>query len=132
MFEIILFVFGAIGLSHILVDSKITAPIREWLAEPTFSFEAIGSWFLNIICHPVKSLTSCLHSIVTCYQCSGFWCGVFCGYALFGWPTWFSTLHLLAAGGAGSFLSMFAAAYLNYLEAKTLVDLPPENEDKSE
>lgn len=110
MFEIMLFVFGVIGMSHIIVDSKIFLPVREWFNKNwPFVGEMLG-----------------------CYQCSGFWSGMFCGWAILGLPTWWHLMYLLVAGFAGSFLSMLAAAYLNYLEAKTLVDLPPEHEDKGE
>jgi hypothetical protein len=102
MFDLLLFIVGVIGITHIVVDSKITAPIRDWLSNPNrfiiFKF---------------------LHSMMTCYQCAGFWCGLLCGLTLREANYW----HVLIAGGAGSFLSSLAAAVLNYLEANAIVQL---------
>jgi len=97
MSEILFFIFGVIGLTHIVVDSQLMAPVRDWLK---------------------KILPPKIFTIFQCYQCSGFWCGLICG--------WFILTHsiplVILAGCAGSFLAQMGALYLNYLEAKSIVD----------
>ena len=101
--NVLLFVLASIGLSHIVVDGKILLKFRE-------------------IMH--KILPECMYEVFTCYQCSGVWCGLFCGYFLiardFGvdesW--WITATITFMCGCAGSFLSSFGAIYINLLEAK--------------
>lgn len=94
MIEIILFLVGVIGFTHIVVDSKIFEPIRE------IAKKLLKSWYF-----------------LDCYQCTGFWCGLICGMMVFPMHLW------LIAGFAGSFLATFGAILLNYFEAKTVIDL---------
>jgi hypothetical protein len=126
MLEIILFVLGVVGFTHIMVDGKIMLPLREWLVNPSFDcWAALRYVYKEIILHPVKWTTGVLSSMIGCYQCCGFWCGLVCGFAMFG-GFW----HTLMAGFAGSFLANFVAIYMNYLEAQTIVNLPPDKEDQ--
>ena len=97
--EFFLFFLGVIGMTHIIVD----AAIMQWLRD---LFD--------------KFLPEYLSKLIHCYQCSGFWCGMFCGWAAF---TSISYWQIFLAGFAGSFLSNFSAIYMNYIEAKTLVNL---------
>lgn len=98
MVNLILFCLAAIGLTHIMVDSKLFEPLRQWIK---------------------NNLPEKISYIASCYQCSGMWTGI-----LMGWFVVSNNLFIiLACGFAGSFLSNFAAIYLNYLEAKTIVNL---------
>jgi hypothetical protein len=99
--EIILFVFGVIGMTHIIVDSDF--PPIVWFRDK------VKAWF------PAK-----WSKMVSCYVCTGFWCGLLCGWFAFEGITGF---QIFLAGCAGSILANFAAIYLNYLEAKTIVSL---------
>lgn len=100
--EIILFVFGAIGLTHIVVDSAIMLPVRD-------CFD--------------KFLPEKLAKIIHCYVCSGFWCGLFCCWAAF--PS-ASAWQILVGGFAASFLANFLAVFMNYIEAATFINMPSE------
>lgn len=102
--EIFLFVLGVIGMTHIIVD----ATIFQWLRDMMDA-----------------KLPEKISKLIHCYQCTGFWCGVFCGWAAFSVIT---IPQLFLAGCAGSILSNFMALYMNYIEAMTVITLPPEKE----
>jgi hypothetical protein len=97
--EILLFCLGTIGMTHILVDGSIF----QWLRD------LCDNW-----------LPSYLSKLIHCYQCAGFWCGLFCGWIAFpqanGW-------QIFLTGCASSVLSNFMAIFLNFLEAKTIISL---------
>jgi hypothetical protein len=105
--QIVLFVLGTIGLTHIVVDSSLFAPARRWLQ---------------------GKLPEKIYRVFECYQCAGTWCGF-----LVGWMTMSTSLWtILVCGFAGSFLASWAAFYLNYLEAKTMIamnDQPKKEKD---
>lgn len=127
--EIVLFFLGVIGLAHIIVDSVIAAPIREWFKEPycPWFFKWQEGWkelFHDPLGFVRKRLFTPIGHMTGCYQCSGFWCGLFLGWAVFSEATFW---HVLAAGFSGSFIANGAAIFFNYLEAQTIVNLPPEN-----
>jgi len=83
--SLFLFALGVVGLTHIIVDSTIMEPFRN----------AMQKWFPEKISY-----------MVNCYQCFGFWAGLFCGWACF---DNISYLQILIAGFAGSFLANFGA-----------------------
>lgn len=99
--SLLLFVFASIGLTHIVVDSVIFAPAKKFLQSILWDF--IGKAF-------------------DCYQCAGTWCGFLMGMSLLSW----NPLIWIPAGFASSFLSYWAAIYLTYLEAKSVVDVKDE------
>lgn len=103
MVMFLLFIFSVIGFTNIMIDSSIMAPLRGFLQE---------------------RLPANVYKIFECYQCMGTWCGFICGAILIS----LNPLVILTCGFAGSFLSVLAASYLNYLEAKTIVDLGEPNE----
>lgn len=107
MTEIILFICSAIGLSHIIVDSKFAEFFRNF----------VDSWF-----------PASLSYMVHCYACSGFWAGVVCGSICFPLVGWATIGYLLVCGWAGSFLSNFAAMYSNYLDAQSILNLSDEDD----
>lgn len=102
--EIILFILGVIGMTHIIVDATIFQWLRDLID---------------------KYLPEKLAKGIHCYQCTGFWCGLFCGWAAFSAIT---LPQLFVAGCAGSVLANFAALYMNYIEAMTVITLPPDEE----
>jgi len=97
--EIVLFCLGCVGMSHIIIEGKIFEGVRAWLK---------------------PRLPGMLYSLFECYQCTGFWVGLFCSYFVFGNITWG---QVFVGGCAGSFLSAIGALIMNYLEAKTIVNL---------
>jgi hypothetical protein len=101
----LLFALAVVGMTHILVDpATIVKPFRDLISNVYW-----------------------LDKLFSCYQCCGTWVGFFFGYLLISKdiPTVF------ACGMAGSFLSTLSASFLNYLEARTLVDLE-ENENEND
>ena len=104
MVELILFILGSIGITHIIVDSKIFLPLREW-------FKSKDNWFCNKV-----------YEVLTCHQCGGCWVG-----ALFGWLVFGSLLSIPLCAGATSILSMFVAMLLDLIAAKTIIKLEETN-----
>jgi len=91
MSEFLLFACATAGLTHIMVDSVIMAPLRNLMQRllPAFIFE-----------------------VFECYQCMGTWCGFLCGYLVFG----FDIPTILISGFAGSFIAMLSADVIARLE----------------
>jgi hypothetical protein len=88
-----IFIIGVIGITHIIVESKLLKPVREWI-KPRFPK---------------------LYELLTCYQCSGFWVGLICGipyYTL----CWQLIFWLFLFGGMGSILSVIAATVLDRIQ----------------
>lgn len=101
--SLILFCLSVIGFTHIIVDpATIMKPFRDFIEKYCFSW---------------------LNKLFSCYQCCGTWVGFFCGWVLLT----DDPLEIFLCGMAGSFLSTFATTYLNYLEAKSIVELNDEN-----
>jgi hypothetical protein len=98
----LLILLAGVGLSHIVVDGSIFSKPRSWVVQKG------PEW---------------LKTLVTCYQCVGFWNGLFLG-VLSGifineWSTeWVGRLFLIPLfyAAATSYLSMAGAATLNYLD----------------
>jgi len=109
MLELLLFFLGAIGLTLVVVDGVIFAPVREALEQK--SFAPIKNRFVEIYQNPLGFLKE----LTDCYQCSGVWVGWFLGW-LAGWDC----SQVFMAGFASSFLALLGASILNYLEAKTV------------
>ncbi len=97
-----LFCFGSIGVTHIIVDGEIFRPVKEILSKKAPAF---------------------LNKLLSCYQCTGFWVGLF--FSIFLYCDFNYLLKtfvvLLLAGGASSCLSYFWALMLTYLEANSII-----------
>ncbi len=98
MVNLILFALAAIGMTHIIVDGAIFNPVRALLK---------------------KILHKSIYKVFECYQCTGVWCGFISG-AIFIDTNIFI---IIGCGFAGSFLSTFSVHVINYIEAKTIIDL---------
>ena len=114
----LMFALSAIGMTFVIVDGSIMEWFRDftrngsgWLARKTGleSFKHIGD-------------------VVECYLCCGVWCGFLMGLI---WIS-YNPFQVFACGMAGGFMSNFAATLMNYLEAGTIVNLPPEKEQVKE
>jgi len=120
MLYFILFCFATIGLTSIFVESYIFDSFRKWLKdENTISKNKIVN-YLN----KFKRVKNKLNKIFSCYQCMGFWTGLFNGFVLIS----FNPIIVLCCGFAGSFLAPFSVSLMNYLEAQTLFNLKDTNE----
>lgn len=103
---LILFVLSTIGLTNILVDGSLFAPIRKFASNHL----------------PVK-----IYKIFECYQCMGTWCGFGCGYILLSKEP----LIVVCCGFAGSFLAVIGNIFINYLEARTIVSMGDQDEHQT-
>lgn len=103
--NLLLFLLSVIGFTHIIVDpATIMKPFRNFVTK-------YGSEWIN--------------KLFSCYQCCGTWVGFFCGFLLISKNIWIVFL----CGMAGSFVSTWAATYLNYLEAKSIINIGNDNDD---
>lgn len=99
----LLFLLSVIGFTHIIVDpATIMKPFRNFVSK-------YGNDWIN--------------KLFSCYQCCGTWVGFFCGYVLISK----NILVIFLCGMAGSFVSTWAATYLNYLEAKSIINIGDED-----
>ena len=82
MVDFLIFCMATVGLTAILVDGKIFAPFRERLENHVRAQEERQQ--ANIVHGGKKRRTwsSFLLDILSCYQCCGFWSGLFCGVIL--------------------------------------------------
>lgn len=88
--NLVLFILGVVGMTHIIVDGEIGEPVYEWIAP---RLPAVAR-------------------VMDCYQCAGFWCGLALGLALLS----YQPLIVFAAGCAGSFLAQLGWLVLDSLE----------------
>jgi hypothetical protein len=132
-----LFLVSAMGLTHVIVDSKIAEEPVKWLKKKL----------------PDKILWFNPKEALDCHQCTGFWVGLFCS-AAWGIP-WFplwsvdvtssvATILLIAAwialilvrwvlcGFASSVACLWVSHYFEYLQAQAMVDLGPLPEEQNE
>ncbi|MEN6367635.1 MAG: hypothetical protein ABFC88_12545 [Thermoguttaceae bacterium] len=87
--NLILFTLAVIGMTHIIVDSEIMEPVHDW----------------------VSKRCTFIGKIMDCYQCAGFWCGLFLS-PLLDW----NPLVWFVGGCAGSFLAQLGWLVLDTLE----------------
>lgn len=95
-------IVGAVGMTQIIVESEISNKFKSVL-------EKIAPVFLM--------------KMLNCYQCSGFWSGIFMGL-IFYFPkelSFFDIGKVFAVGCGSSCLSYFFAMFLMYLEANTQI-----------
>lgn len=84
MTEFILFCLATVGMTSIIVQGAIFMPFRQF----------IGNWAENAALQREKheqdtgvrrrrALIEWFSDLINCAQCTGFWCGLFCGYFFF-------------------------------------------------
>lgn len=100
------FALAVVGMTHIIVDSNLFAPIRDWIKGRS---EAKFFGFLS--------------RIIECYQCCGTWVGFFAAFWLLSWHP----VVVLLGGCAASFLAYSAAVLLTYFESHSVV-IPPKEQ----
>jgi hypothetical protein len=108
MNNLFLFIISTIGMCHVIVDGSIMQGFRSTVKNIAYKLK---------VAH--------LGQIVDCYLCCGTWCGFLMGYI------WVSEepLKIFACGCAGGFISNFAAVFLNYLEAATIINMSSSSEN---
>jgi hypothetical protein len=76
MVDFLLFAFASVGMMLILVRGTLFQPFRQFLADRAEQIrirrEEKGQ-------KPHFTLTEFLFGLISCAQCMGFWCGLFCG-----------------------------------------------------
>ena len=122
MVDFFIFCLATVGLTAILVHGEIFLPLRDWLERHRSPDErqadAMGG---TVKRHDIQRRTWCgfLLKMLLCYQCCGFWSGLFCGIVLTGSrfvpllairelrpSILLAPLVWLMCGFAGSFLAM--------------------------
>ena len=102
MVTFIFFCFAVVGLTNIITDpATIVQPIRD----------CVNRWAEN------SKFWLWVDKLMSCYQCTGFWVGLFCGVILIS----HNPFVVFLCGPAGSFIATWGASYLNYLEARSIV-----------
>ena len=126
--ETVLYIIAVIGLTHIMVDSKIMQPVRDWFQAPYWppAWDCLKMFFTHPIVWTNEYVIKPIGQIIGCYQCCGFWAGMVTGWMIL--PD-ITICKIIAAGFAGSFLANAAAIFMNYLEAQTIVHLQEEHKD---
>jgi hypothetical protein len=122
---LLFFCIGLVGLTHIIVDSKIMSKWREYVEENDIPF-----------------LGYKLHDLLTCHQCCGFWVGLLGGP----WAIPFLSIKwtmpklvampvvFLLCGCAISLLTMVSRAFIDWLTLNVQIpeELWNESEEKTE
>lgn len=95
----VLFILGTVGLTNLLVHSKILEGFRGWVNG-----------------HAPKKVSQ----VLECYQCCGFWVGLLVGALLlsFNLPT------LIVSAFAGSYIADLGNDLKQYLQANSTINLP--------
>jgi len=111
----LLFVTATIGFTHIMVDSSIMQPLRDIIKSLSISEQWYGKRGVFL-----KWLLKKINSMISCYQCAGFWCGLLTGAVFIS----LNPIIILFCGFASSYLALQAAHLLNYLEANSIISIP--------
>lgn len=125
-------VSAVIGLTNILVDpATIAVKLRNFLRILPEKIDKKEPIFPNLLAfwqkvwagdYAVRNIFSWffrkVNQAIGCYQCCGFWVGIFCGFVLFSQ----NFLVCLMCGFAGSFWANMNALVMNYIQARTIVD----------
>lgn len=112
MIELILLILAGVGLTSIIVDSEFFADWKLKFQDHTKKLEEKnGSKDTNV------KVMKKLSYLINCYQCSGFWVGVFLGIFLHPMDmSWYARpLEWIVCGGAVSYSAQVGMALFNYL-----------------
>lgn len=108
MINLVLFCLSTIGLTNIILDSSLFAPVRHFIQDRI----------------PPK-----VYEVFECHQCMGTWCGFLMGGILLA----NNFFEVLACGFAGSFLATVAFLFIEYVSLKisnVTFDIPEESDEK--
>jgi len=145
MVDFLIFCMATVGLTAILVDGKIFAPFRERLEHRVHAQEERQQKTIARGRKKRRTWSGFLLEIITCYQCCGFWSGLFCGgfltasrfneyllafpdtfpYVLLSPVFWLvcgmAAGFLLMCGLAGSFLAVVYRMFVELIFEKTML-----------
>lgn len=109
MVAFLLFVLSTVGLTNILVHGRIMDVIglRDFARKYLKKIDADG--------------------VLDCYECMGFWSGLFTGAIFFAHFSWYVIPLVLACGWAGSLLSSTYNEVMYILRANVQFDLGEDN-----
>lgn len=128
--DFLLFCFASVGMTLIIVEGTVFRPLRDAVLHCA---ERVQKRREKKGLPPGFSFAEFFYSLISCVQCTGFWCGLFCGLFLLtsdssrlaadALQTPLSVLifsfnriiMLFCCGTAGSFLSMLGHFALNWL-----------------
>ena len=127
--DFLIFCMATVGLTAILVDGKIFLPFRERLENRVREQEERQQTKGGKM---RRTWSGFLLGIITCYQCCGFWSGLFCGlyFTVSHFVVFFSAKNpfvifspffLLLCGFAGSFLATVYLMFAELIFAKTML-----------
>lgn len=114
--DLILLVFGSVGMTAIIVEGTIFVPVKDFMEKyipKIYGTDSAGN-------------RTFLMKLLNCYQCTGFWSGVFIGMLLYadyssGINLVNSLKYVFAGACAASCCSVFFANFMTYLEANSIV-----------
>ncbi len=121
--DFFLYIFAAVGLSHILADGSIMIPIKLWLSgeEKNWFSKRLFRW------KPDGFLNNKILNLLNCYQCNGWWSGLIT--AIVGWLglTW-----LLWAFAISLVSPLFGYLKLYFSMLTSVDNYQEEDEDEQE
>ena len=87
--EFLLFCIATVGMTLIITQGGILRPFRQFLGDRAERIrerrehkeQATGR-------KTCQSLVEWFNELINCAQCTGFWCGLFCGFLLVPWEAW--------------------------------------------
>ena len=117
MIELFLFCIATVGMTSIIVQGVIFLPFRQffgnWAEKIHLRREQTGK--------PARwSLVEWFSELINCAQCTGFWCGLFCGLLLY--PQGIAEVNLpkllltwFCCGLGGSFLASLGCNLIDWV-----------------
>ena len=127
MIEFSLFCIATVGMTSIIVQGIIFLPFRQFVggwAEGVHNHRAQKAQVTGRVLR--RSLIEWFNELINCAQCTGFWCGLFCGLFLLSsdsyWLTTFDgrliahrLLMWFCCGVGGSFLASLGCNVIDWV-----------------
>ena len=127
MTEFFLYCIATVGITSIIIHGNILAPFRQMIGDwaekvrerRELKMQATGKL-------PRRRFVEWLNELINCAQCTGFWCGLFCGMILVP-PVEFVVAHsndlsvlysffrLFCCGLGGSFLAPLGINLIDWI-----------------
>lgn len=116
MTEFLLFCIATVGMTSIITQGVIFQPFRQYFgdwAERIHELREQKAQTTGRI--PRRSCVEWFHELINCAQCTGFWCGLFCGL-LFAQPvSTYCALVWFCYGLGGSFLASLGCNAIDWV-----------------
>jgi hypothetical protein len=89
MIEFILFCIATVGMTSIITQGSIFAPLRQYVGHWAEKVrERREQWAQKTGKTPGRSWMEWFNELINCAQCTGFWCGLFCGFLIIPIEAW--------------------------------------------